>query len=44
MASPRLTFLMAVLHAYNDITGEPIRDAVTVMRVGGSPLEKCYVS
>lgn len=39
MASPRLTFLMAVLHAYSGITGDPIRDAVTVMRVGGSPTE-----
>ena len=39
MASKRLTFLMAVLHAYSAITEEPVRDAVAVMRVGGSPLE-----
>lgn len=43
MASPRLKFLMAVLHAYSAITGEPVRNGVTVMRVGGSPMENATV-
>lgn len=39
MASQRLTFLMAVLHAYSALTGDSVREAVVVMRLGGSPME-----
>lgn len=37
--SSRLPFLMAVLNAYSEITEDPIRETVTIMRIGGSPME-----